>query len=60
MKEKYSEFDNEISIICGNWNFVQNTEYNYLHINNPLARKVVLDTMNEKALLTFGDYLMKM
>ena len=40
MKEKYSEFDNEILIICGNWNFVQNTEYNYLHINNPRARKI--------------------
>ena len=51
MKEKYSEFDNEILIISGNWNFVQNTEYNYLHINNPRARKVVLDTMDEKSLV---------
>ena len=24
LKEKYSEFDNEILIICGDWNFVQN------------------------------------
>ena len=48
LKEKYSEFDNELLIICGNWNFVQNPEmdcYNYLLINNPRARKVVLDTM---------------
>ena len=54
LKEKYSEFDNEILIICGDWNFVQNPEidyYNYLHINNPRARKVVLDTMEENSLV---------
>ena len=26
LKEKYSEFDNELLIICGDWNFVQNPE----------------------------------
>ena len=54
LKEKYSEFDNEILIICGDWNFVQNPEvdyFNYLHINNPRARKVVLDTMEENSLV---------
>ena len=54
MKEKYSEFDNELFIICGDWNFVQNPEidyYNYLHINNPCARKVVLDIMKENSLV---------
>ena len=54
LKEKYSEFDNEMLIICGDWNFVQNPEvdyYNYLHINNPRARKVVLDTMAENSLV---------
>ena len=35
-------------------NFVQNPEidyYNYLHINNPRVRKVVLDTMEENSLV---------
>ena len=54
MNEKYSEFDNELLIICGDWNFAQNPEidyYNYLHINNPRARKEVLDTMEENSLI---------
>ena len=54
LKEKYSEFDNEILIICGDRNFVQNPEvdyFNYLHMNNPHARKVVLDTMEENSLV---------
>ena len=54
MKEKCSEFDNKLLIICGDLNFVQNPEidnYNYLHINNPSARKVVLDTMEENSLV---------
>ena len=54
LKEKYSEFDNELLIICGDWNFIQNPEidyYNYLHIDNPRARKVVLDTMEENSLV---------
>ena len=49
-----SEFDNELLIICGDCNFVQNPEidyYNYLHINNPRARKVVLDSMEENSLV---------
>ena len=54
MNEKYSEFDNGLLIISGDWNFVQNPEidyYNYLHINNTRARKVVLDTMEENSLV---------
>ena len=54
LKEISSEFDNELLIICGDWNFVQNPEidyYNYLHINNPRARKVVLDNMEENSLV---------
>ena len=54
LKEKYSEFDNKLLIIWGDWNFVQNPKidcYNYLLINNPLARKVVLDNMEENSLV---------
>ena len=54
LKEKYTEFENEILIICGDWNFAQNPEidyYNFLHTNNPRARKVVLDTMDENSLV---------
>ena len=40
--------------MCGDWNFVQNPEidyHNYLHVNNPRARRVVLDTMEENNLV---------
>jgi len=40
------EFQNTNYIICGDWNLVINPELdtqNYVHINNPKARKVVLD-----------------
>lgn len=45
LKQKYSEFENEFVIICGDWNLVINPELdtnNYLHINNPKARQEVI------------------
>ena len=40
--------------MCGDWNFVldQDLDYNnHLHINNPKARKVILDYIVEEHLL---------
>ena len=44
------EFENPHVIICGDWNLVQDQNldtHNYLHINNPRARKQVNDMKNE-------------
>ena len=49
--KKNSEFENEKVIICGDWNFVINPEidsFNYLHINNPKARQIVLNLLEEE------------
>lgn len=49
--QKISEFENENVIICGDWNLVLDIEKdydNYLHINNPKARKVVLNLLEEE------------
>ena len=54
IKQKVSEFENDQAIMCGDWNFVldQDLDYNnYLHINNPKARKVILDYIEEENLL---------
>ena len=42
IKQKVSEFENDHVIMCGDWNFVLDPDQNYdnyLHINNPKARK---------------------
>lgn len=47
---KISEFENENIIMCGDWNLILNVEldsYNYKHINNPRARQVVLNLIEE-------------
>ena len=49
--KKNSEFENENVIICGDWNFVINPEidsFNYLHINNPKARQIDLNLLEEE------------
>ena len=40
-----ADFENENVIVCGDWNLILDTEKdcdNYLHINNPKTRRVVL------------------
>ena len=54
IKQKVSEFENDQAIMCGDWNFVLDPDLdynNYLHINNPKARKVILDYIEEENLL---------
>ena len=54
IKQKVSEFENDQVIMCGDWNFVLDPDLdynNYLHINNPKARKVILDYIEEENLL---------
>ena len=51
LTKKIFEFENEKVIICGDWNFVINPEidsFNYLHINNPKARQIVLNLLEEE------------
>ena len=51
LQHKLSEFDNDFVIMCGDWNLVLNPEvdtHNYLHINNPKARQVVLNLIEEE------------
>ena len=54
IKQKVSEFENDQVIMCGDWNFVLDPDLyynNHLHINNPKARKVILDCIEEENLL---------
>ena len=54
IKQNVSEFENDQVIMCGDWNFVLDPDLdynNYLHINNPKARKVILDYIEEENLL---------
>ena len=47
---KVAEFENENVIMCGDWNLVWDPDKNcsnYLHINNPKARKVVINFIEE-------------
>ena len=44
------EIDNEMAIICGDWNLIVDPELNcenYKHVNNPKARAVVKDLLDE-------------
>ena len=46
-----ADFENENVIVCGDWNLVLDTEkdcFNYLHVNNPRARNVVLNLMEQE------------
>lgn len=54
LKEKYSEYENDFLIICGDWNLVLNPEidtFNYRHTNNPKARQIVSNLMDEDDLI---------
>ena len=49
--QKISEFENDQVIICGDWNFVLDPDLdynNYLHVNNPRARKIMLDFIEKE------------
>ena len=49
--QKISEFENDQVIICGYWNFVLDPDLdynNYLHVNNPRARKIILDFIEKE------------
>ena len=46
LKQKIDEFETEQVIICGDLNFILDPEmdsFNYLHVNNPRARRFVLN-----------------
>ena len=48
--QKVVEFENEQVIMCGDWNLVVNADKdydNYLHINNPRAREVVVNLLQD-------------
>ena len=50
IKQKIEELDNEMAIICGDWNLIIDPELdceNYKHVNNPKARAVVKDLLDE-------------
>ena len=50
VQESIEEFDNEIVIICGDFNLVQNQEldtFNYINVQNPNAKEAVL-MMNDE------------
>ena len=48
--KKIAEFENDNVIICGDWNLVINPEIDshYLHINNPKARQIILNLLEEE------------
>ena len=50
IKQKILTLENEQVILCGDWNLVLDQDMdteNYVHINNPRARAVVLDFLLE-------------
>ena len=51
IRQKYNAFQNDKTIICGDWNLVINPDLdtnNYLHINNPRARQEVLNMIDDE------------
>ena len=49
--QNFSEFENENVIMCSDWNLVLDIEKDcdkYLHVNNPKARKVVFNLLEEE------------
>ena len=58
--QKFSEYDIDRIIMCGDWNFVLNPSIdyeNYLHINNPRSRQVYARLFRRKQLVRYlEDY----
>ena len=49
--QKIAEFDNDQLFLCGDLNFILDPEMdceNYIHVNNPKARRVVLNYIEEE------------
>ena len=58
IKQKVSEFENDQVIMCGDWNFVLDPDLdcnNYLHINNPKARKVIIEYRSFKKVISLRN-----
>ena len=54
LQDIIEEFDNEMIIVCGDFNLVQNQDldtYNYININNPRAKESVLNLKEENNLI---------
>ena len=54
VQEIIEEFDNQNVIICGDFNLVQNQEldtFNYINVNNPNAKDIVLNLKDEMNLV---------
>ena len=52
--QNMEEFEHDQIIMCGDWNHILNSDLdceNYIHINNPNARRVILNYMDEESLL---------
>lgn len=52
--EIIEDFDNETTMICGDFNLVQNQDLdtdNYIHVNNPRAKQRILDLKEELSLV---------
>ena len=50
LKQKIDEFETKQVIICGDWNFILDTEmdsFTFLHVNNPRARRFVLNLIDD-------------
>ena len=54
LEQNIIEFENPLTIICGDWNIVQDFEldtYNYARVNNPQAKKRVNQMKNNLDLI---------
>lgn len=50
IKQRIDELENKMAIICGDWNLIIDPELdceNYKHVNNPRARAVVKDFLDD-------------
>ena len=54
IKELAEQYENPFSMICGDWNLVQDHEkdtYNYANVNNPKARNAVINLKSDLNLI---------
>ena len=50
LRQKVEDLDNEMIIMCGDWNLIIDPEIdceNYKHVNNPKARAVVMEFLED-------------